>query len=82
MALPVTGQSLIPKAPDEAQASRAGEHGNVFPLLVALEDLDGHVPGRKFLVRLPMLENRLWPVKFMDRPQRVTETDGLQESRL
>lgn len=60
VALPVAGQGLVPKTSDEAQAPGPGKHGDLS-ILAALEDLDGHASRRKFLVRLPMLEDRPVP---------------------
>ncbi len=42
MALPFTGQGFVVKTFDSPQTLRPGKPGNVFPLLVSLQNLDRH----------------------------------------
>jgi hypothetical protein len=45
MALPLTGQSFIVEPDDGSQSGRPRESGDVLPLLVALQNLNGDGTG-------------------------------------
>lgn len=68
--LPLTTKRLVPKAFDCPKAFRPGQHGDVLPFLVSLQDIDRYAPGRELLVGLAMLKD-LPPTPFLPRPNIV-----------
>src|SRR5690349_8760783 len=57
MPFPFACKRFVAETSDRAQARWAGEHGDVLPLLVTLQDLDRNLPGREDLVDVAMLFN-------------------------
>lgn len=49
MALPLTGKGFVVKPFDGSQTLRPGKPGNVFPFLVAFQNLDGHGARKLFI---------------------------------
>jgi len=64
IAFPLTGESLVTKPANGSQARRAGNDRDVFPLLVALLDLEGR--GTQLLVETRVLLNTPHAIVYLD----------------